>query len=139
MRRFLRHPSTMPVQLVLRKRPWLDAQRLNDVSLGGVACHCVKRFRRGTQVQMRVPLLGQQAQCNGVVAWCRKQADNYLVGIAFLDEDTLFRARMVEQLCQIEVYRREREQEMGCSLSMEVVAAEWISTHAEAYSRASLM
>lgn len=138
MRRFLRHPSTMPVQLVPRKRSCLDAQRLNDISLGGVACHCVRRFRRGTAVQMRVPLLGDQACCNGIVAWCRKQAGSYLIGVAFIDEDTLFRARMVEQLCQIEVYRREREHALGCALTMDTVATEWVAAHAAAYSHASL-
>ena len=47
-----------------------------------------------------------------------------------MDEDTLFRARMVEQVCQIEHYRRLRERELGESLSIESVAQEWIAEHA---------
>ncbi|NQD95400.1 PilZ domain-containing protein, partial [Pseudomonas sp. CrR25] len=67
-----------------------------------------------------------------------KQAEDYLVGIAFTDEDTLFRARMVEQVCQIEHYRRQREQELGEHLPIESVAQEWIAQHAADFSHASL-
>lgn len=130
MRKFLRHPSDLPVELVLRKQAFLPRQRLHNISLGGVACNSSRSFRRGTAVEMRIPLFGEQARYPGVVAWCQRQPEGYLVGIAFLDEDTLFRARMVEQVCQIEHYRRQREQELGEQLAIENVAREWISQHA---------
>ncbi len=138
MRHFLRHPSDMPVELVQRKHAFLPRQRLNNISLGGVACNSNKGFRKGTAVELRIPLLGEQARYPGVVAWCRKQAADYLVGIAFIDEDTLFRARMVEQVCQIEHYRHQRERELGEDLPVEMVAREWIALHAEEFSGASL-
>ncbi|UUY07530.1 PilZ domain-containing protein [Pseudomonas sp. J452] len=138
MRHFLRHPSDMPVELVQRKHAFLPRQRLNNISLGGVACNSNKGFRKGTAVELRIPLLGDQARYPGVVAWCRKQTEDYLVGIAFIDEDTLFRARMVEQVCQIEHYRHQRERELGEDLPVEVVAREWIALHAEEFSGASM-
>ncbi|UTW07801.1 PilZ domain-containing protein [Pseudomonas benzenivorans] len=138
MRRFLRHPSDMPVELVLRKQDFMPRQRLNNISLGGVACNSSRGFRRGTAVELRIPLLGEQARYAGVVAWCHKLEDDYLVGIAFTDEDTLFRARMVEQVCQIEHYRRQREREVGHQLQIENVAQEWIAQHAAEFSDAGL-
>lgn len=138
MRHFLRHPSDMPVELVQRRHAFLPRQRLNNISLGGVACNSSKGFRKGTAVELRIPLLGEQARYPGVVAWCRKQAEDYLVGIAFIDEDTLFRARMVEQVCQIEHYRHQRERELGEDLPVEAVAREWIALHAEEFSGASM-
>lgn len=138
MRHFLRHPSDMPVELAVRKHVRLPKQRLNNISLGGVACNSNRAFRRGTAIEMRIPMFGEQACYPGLVAWCHKQGDHFLVGIAFTDEDTLFRARMVEQVCQIEHYRQQREQELGCSLSVETAAQEWISVHAAEFSRASL-
>lgn len=138
MRRFLRHPSDMPVELVLRKQDFIPKQRLNNISLGGVACDSSRGFRRGTAIELRIPLFGEQARYPGVVAWCHKQPDDYLVGIAFIDEDTLFRARMVEQVCQIEHYRKQRELELGEHLAIESIAAEWIAHHAAEFSNASL-
>ncbi|MDO9624569.1 MAG: PilZ domain-containing protein [Pseudomonas sp.] len=138
MRHFLRHPSDMPVELVVRKHTFITRQRLNNISLGGVACNSKCGFRRGTAIELHIPLLGEQARYAGVVAWCRKQPDDYLVGIAFIDEDTLFRARMVEQVCQIEHYRRQRELELGEQLEIESIAVEWIAEHAAEFSNTSL-
>ncbi|QMV61272.1 PilZ domain-containing protein [Pseudomonas berkeleyensis] len=130
MRKFLRHPSDMPVELVLRKQACIPRQRLNNISLGGVACNSPRGFRRGTSVELRIPLLGEQARYPGVIAWCKRQAEDYLVGIAFIDEDTLFRARMVEQVCQIQHYRKQLEQESGEARAIEQCASEWIAQHA---------
>ncbi|HLA32538.1 PilZ domain-containing protein [Pseudomonas sp.] len=139
MRHFLRHPSDMPVELVVRKHAPVPKQRLNNISLGGVACNSKRAFRRGTAVELRIPIFGEHARYPGVVAWCHRQSDEgYLVGVAFVDEDTLFRARMVEQVCQIEHYRHQREHELGYALPVEVVAQEWIAQHAVEFSQASL-
>ncbi|MGA6106572.1 PilZ domain-containing protein [Pseudomonas solani] len=138
MRRFLRHPSDLPVELVLRKHSFLPRQRLHNISLGGVACNSLRSFRKGTAIELRIPLLGDEARYAGIVAWCRKQPDDYLVGICFTDEETLFRARMVEQVCQIEVYRKQRELEAGEELPIERIAQEWIARHAAEFSAASL-
>ncbi|MGE8499234.1 MAG: PilZ domain-containing protein [Pseudomonas sp.] len=137
MRRFLRHPSEMPVELVLRKQAFVPKQRLNNISLGGVACNSSRGFRRGSAVELRIPLFGDQARYPGVVAWCRKLSDEYLVGVAFVDEDTLFRARMVEQVCQIEQYRHLCELKSGEQMPIESAAQEWIAQHAPEFSHAS--
>ncbi|PZP23997.1 MULTISPECIES: PilZ domain-containing protein [Pseudomonas] len=137
MRRFLRHPSDMPIELKLRDQQRLPRQRLNNISLGGVACNCTERLQNGTPIELRIPLFGDDATCNGVIAWCEKEASGYLVGITFIDEDTLFKARMVQQVCQIERYRREREEQLGTQLGIEDVAQEWMSAHAEEFSRDS--
>lgn len=138
MRRFLRHPSDMPVELIPRKQVCVPKQRMHDISLGGVACNSSRSFRRGTAVEMRIPLLGDQARYPGIVAWCHKLPDDYLVGISFIDEDTLFRARMVEQVCQIEHCRHQRELELGAPVAIEAVAREWIAEHAAEFSNASI-
>ena len=139
MHTYLRHPSDMPVELRLRRLPPISRQQLCNISLGGLACNSSRRFRRGSAVELRIPALGEQARYRGVVAWCRRQADAFLVGIAFLDEDTLFRARMVEQICQIEHYRREQEQLRGQPLDSESMAHEWITRHAAEFARASFI
>lgn len=137
MRKFLRHPSDMPVELVLRKQPNVPRQRLHNISLGGVACNSSRGFRRGSSVEMHIPLLGEQARYPGIVAWCRRQAEGYLVGIAFTDEDTLFRARMVEQVCQIQHYRHLLEKNSGAPVAIEHCAREWIAQHAAEFPQLS--
>ncbi|QRY77020.1 PilZ domain-containing protein [Pseudomonas sp. PDNC002] len=130
MRQFLRHPCDLPVELVIRKQTFLPRQRLHNISLGGVACNSPRGFRRGTSIELRIPLLGDAARYAGIVAWSRKQNSDYRVGIAFIDEDTLFRARMIEQVCQIEHYRRQRALVEGDELPIGDLALEWIAQNA---------
>ncbi|WP_375738154.1 PilZ domain-containing protein [Pseudomonas boanensis] len=130
MRQFLRHPTDMPVELVRSKNGSQPLQRLHDISFGGVACNSTRAFRRGTAIELQIPLLGDHAHLTGIVAWCRKQLEDYLIGISFISEESFFRARMVEQVCHIEHYRKQREAEVGHPLPVEAVAREWVDAHA---------
>ncbi|AOE84910.1 pilus assembly protein PilZ [Pseudomonas sp. TCU-HL1] len=120
----------MPVELVPRKGQYMPLQRLHDISLGGVACNSARAFRRGTTLELRIPCLSDQARFSGTVAWCHKYVEDYMIGIAFTDEENMFRARMVEQICLIEQYRKQREETEGHPLAPEAVAQEWIALHA---------
>ena len=47
-----------------------------------------------------------------------------------MNEDELFRLRMIEQICHIEHYRNEMLKQQGRELSIEEAAQEWISRYA---------
>lgn len=125
MRRFLRHSSNLPVELRLRRHsPCLD-QRLDNISLGGAACHSSHPLPQGTPVTLHIPLLGEQAAYPGEVAWCTKQSDDYLLGLAFSEHAPEQRALMVEDICNLERYRQHREQLAGQVQPLELIAEEW--------------
>jgi hypothetical protein len=50
--------------------------------------------------------------------------------VTFLDADDAFLARMVEQVCHIEDYRKSVQRLEGRALSPEAAALEWIAHHA---------
>ncbi|MCO7612309.1 PilZ domain-containing protein [Pseudomonas chlororaphis] len=133
MGRFLPHPDDVPVELTLRKYACISRQRLHTISLGGMACNYHRAWRYGTALEVHMPSLGENARYNGYVAWCLKRKRGYLVGIAFVDEQTLFSARMGEQVCQIARYCRLREplSEQRC---IEALALDWVERHAKDYS-----
>lgn len=135
MNRFLPHPSDVPVELTVLKYHRLYRQRLHTISLGGVACNHPRAFRRGTPIEMYIPSLGEAARYPGYVAWCRKQEVGYLIGIAFTDEQTLFGARMGEQVCQIKHFCEQHNEDAE---SIDALAREWVSQHAVEFSQASL-
>ncbi|QZI72445.1 PilZ domain-containing protein [Pseudomonas protegens] len=133
MGRFLPHPDDVPVELTLRKYACISRQRLHTISLGGMAFNYHRAWRHGTALEVYMPTLGENARYNGYVAWCLKRKRGYLVGIAFVDEQTLFGARMGEQVCQIARYCRlhEPQSEQQC---IEALALNWVEQHAEDYS-----
>ncbi|CAK9888472.1 MULTISPECIES: PilZ domain-containing protein [Pseudomonas] len=138
MRGFLLHPDDVPVELTLRQSPKLFRQRLHTISLGGIACNHPRAYRRGMAVEMIIPSLGAEARYPGYVAWCQKHQDGYRVGIAFIDEQALFGARMSEQVCQIQHFCQAQAQSENADADLEALAQQWVSLHAGEFSEASL-
>ena len=139
MGRFLPHPDDIPVEITLRNQPSLPRQKLHSISLGGVSCNSDRGWRRGTAVDLYMPTLGENAHYPGYIAWCEKHLQGYRVGIALIDEQTLFGARMGEQVCQIERYCRLHEEAEPTPAQLEAMAREWVSRHAVEFSHASFV
>ena len=138
MGRFLPHPDDVPVEITPRKQPALSRQKLHSISLGGVACNTDRGWRRGAAVDMHMPSLGETAHYPGYIAWCKKHSEGYRVGVAFTDDQTLFGARMGEQVCQIEHYYRLQHQQKLLPGNKEALALEWVNLHAVEFSQATL-
>lgn len=81
-----------------------------------------------------MPTLSENVCYLGYVAWCLRRKHGYLVGIAFIDEQTLFKARMGEQVCQIERYYRQQER-LREQQGIQALALEWVDQHATEYSQ----
>lgn len=135
MREFLRHPSDIPVDVKILREDELRLAQLKDVGSGGVCCRVARPIREGCQVEFAVPSLCSGFTGRGVVVWCQAAAENFQVGIQFLNRRDRFQARLVEQLSQIEHFRREMEISEGRFMDGEQAAKEWIARHAEEFDR----
>ncbi len=133
MRQFIRHPADIAV--VIESGPPAPAGRLRDLGLGGLSLHSETPREPGSLVQVRLPGIAPNLRLPGRVAWCRRQADGFDIGVAFLGRQTAFRARMVEQIAHIEQYRLDVLVKEGRALSRREAAEEWIARHAAAFPR----
>ncbi|MBL1142141.1 MAG: PilZ domain-containing protein [Proteobacteria bacterium] len=133
MREFIRHPSSIPVQLVQQGgdiNPGTNT--LNNVSFGGVSCLCSEPVDKGSSVKMTIACIDPSFEISGVAVWCKPNHNLYEVGVEFIvSKDKLFLLRMIEQICHIEHYRNEVLHEEGRQLDSEEAAKEWIEKHAE--------
>ncbi|GAB4348462.1 MAG: hypothetical protein Kow006_09180 [Gammaproteobacteria bacterium] len=87
----------------------------------------------GTELHLTIELQEPPFEADGVVAWCRAVHGHYEVGVQFRDAGTDFAVRMVEQACQIELYKERVLREEGRLLSGEEAAREWIGRYAERF------
>ena len=69
----------------------------------------------------------------GRVTRVDREAGRCVVAVGFLDRADAYRARMVEQICHIEQYRRDVWQREGRRLTAEEAAREWIERYAAAF------
>ena len=133
MREYIRHPSSIPLEVKIADRAERQGEYLNNVSLGGLSFHSASQLEAGARVTIRIPLLRDFIQVNGQVVWCNKLDNAYEVGVAFQDKEEAFRTRMVEQICHIEQYRNEVWQREHRQLTSEQAAVEWIKKYANTF------
>ena len=129
MRKFVRHPSSIPIELAIERASVQQIPELRNISNGGFACAVDEPIAVGSEIQLRIPLIWPEYRGCGVVVWCRPSPPCYEVGIEFGSQDA-FKTKMVEQLCQIEHYRQQVLNDEGRELNSEQAAGEWISLYA---------
>jgi hypothetical protein len=135
MRKYVRHPSTIPIELAIARTPCNGSQQLANIATGGFACSVTEPLPVGTAVQLRIPMIWPEYRGCGVVVWCRGEAPDWEIGIEFHAQD-LFKAKMVEQLSQIEHYRNQLWVEEGRIVDGEQAAQEWITRYAKDFADA---
>ncbi len=132
-RKFYRHPTEIPVEIwEASPQSKHHYQPLNNVSVGGLAFICTHQWPISTLIQLRLPSIKPAFEALVKVVWSRKRLNYFEIGVMFISEEDAFRGRMVEQVCQIEIYRQKKQAE-GESLSAEEAAMEWIDLYAERF------
>lgn len=128
MRTYIRHPTSIPIQ-VCAGGDEESRVRVRNLSSGGLCFITDQPVKVGTIVEFDIPVTKPDYHGRGVIVWRREQAaKKYEVGVRFTSDDEYFRTRMVEQVCQIEDYRQ-RLALKGRQLSSEEAAIEWISRY----------
>lgn len=131
MRQFIRHPVDIPVEIRCGDHGAASSTRTHDIGLGGVALRTPTPLPVGASVALRIAQVQPPFEAQARVAWCRTHEDaGYEMGVAFLDERDAFTARMVEQVCYIDDYRKSVRRLEGREIDAEQAAAEWIARHA---------
>jgi hypothetical protein len=132
-RRYIRHPSEIPIEVEAAADMAGDAAALRNVSVGGICFHSATSFTPGDIIGIRIALIRPVFTARGRVVWSRAAGDGYDVGIEFIATEDAFRARMVEQVCHIEQYRRDMREREGRDLDSGTAALEWIEKYAKTF------
>ncbi|MCL4801280.1 MAG: PilZ domain-containing protein [Burkholderiales bacterium] len=133
MRQFIRHPAEIPIEVRREDQPSQASPRTRNVSLGGLAFRSPQRLEPGTVVEIEIPFVLPGFRTAARVVWCNPCGEAFELGVEFLDAEDAFRARMVEQVCHIEEYRRAVARDEGRELSTEEAAGEWIARYASQF------
>lgn len=130
MRQFIRHPTEVTIEVSAEGGSDRAPGHSRNVGIGGIAFHSDRALAAGMIIAVRIPLVRPPFETSARVVWCRQTEHGWDLGVEFLDPDDAFRARMVEQICHIENYRKGIERSEGRSLTAEQAAMEWIGKYA---------
>jgi hypothetical protein len=132
MRQFLRHPTDIPIAYRLGRGLAGQSRPLRNVGHGGLCFVSTLAIAPGAEIQIEIEVAEPTFRAEGLVVWCRPSPGDgdYEVGVRFDGVETEYAVRMVEQVCQIEHYRREVERCEGRTLGSQEAAMEWIERYA---------
>lgn len=135
-RDYIRHPCRIPIRLQPasasgKARKSAHGQSVN-MSCGGVCCLAERPFDKGDCLTLEIDATDPPFRTVARVIWCRQMsAGQYELGVSFFTDQDAYAARMVEQICHIEDYRRSVREREGRELGFDQAAAEWISGFAK--------
>ena len=133
MRHFIRHPADIPIEVSAGNQLVHATRHIHNVSLGGLAFESDGELEPGIIVEVRIPFVRPMFETKARVVWCSAREGGFELGVAFLDPEDAFRARMVEQVCHIENYKKVVYQAEGRLLTAEEAAMEWIGKYASQF------
>ncbi|MGD9200087.1 MAG: PilZ domain-containing protein [Chitinispirillia bacterium] len=133
MRKFIRHPSDVPIIYDIGDIIKHEKECLNNISKGGISFRSKDYIEPASKINIKIPLVKNNITISGMVVWCRKKKRYYDIGVKFIDKESEFRMRMVEQVCYIEHYKKEIFKKEKRELSGEEAAKEWISKYAHQF------
>ncbi len=134
MRQFIRHPLDIPIEVRHEPENDYEMQTTQNVSYGGLSFYSDKPIELGSFISLRITYLEPAFEATEAqVVWCQKSGDKYIIGVEFPDPKDAFRVRIIEQICQIEHYKKEIELNEGRTLTTEEAAQEWINRYAASF------
>lgn len=128
MRNFIRHPASIPIELDACSAGIRTCT--SNVSVGGLAFDSALPVGQGEVVALKIPAVSPAFEAVARVMWCKPKIGGFELGVAFLDQDDAFRARMVEQVCHIEEYKQAMLRIEHRDLTSQQAAREWIEKYA---------
>ncbi|WP_165857426.1 PilZ domain-containing protein [Marinobacter sp. JSM 1782161] len=133
-RAYIRHPADIPLDV----EPTRDCGctgAVRNLSRGGLAFSSPQPYLPGDSIDLIIRCCPDPLNVRGEVVWCEGHDSQYVVGVAFFSAGDAYQVRMVEQICQIEQYRRDVRHREKRELTLEEAAREWIERYAGSFAQ----
>lgn len=131
-RTFLRHPIEIPVEI--KKTNKTDIMVTKDISCKGLCYSTNEKLNENDVIEIDINFDKLKFKGSAKVAWCKKQKENYLIGVEFLENTSSFEVKMMQQICQIFKYWK-KSNEQGCTFNLEEAAKTWICKNAKKFNQ----
>lgn len=136
IRKHVRHVTGIPIEITVdcRQTHYAAGDDVTNVSVGGICFIAGGELEMQKPIQVRFPVLDRETIIDGKVVWCHRTDRGFEIGLEFDDPVEVESLRMIDQVCQIENFRKEVELIDGRKLSGEQAAREWSRRYAGEFS-----
>lgn len=138
-RRFIRHPLSYPVRARLCggcPEPDHIETVSENISEGGLQFRSLRPLPVGAEVEIDLEVEKRSFELDGRVVRCRRHnKGGFLVAVAFHSTHELLKARMMEQVVRIELFKQRLERRYRRTCDFSWVAGEWIRRYSASFAR----
>jgi hypothetical protein len=139
-RKFIRHPLSYPLKTTAHhtsaglKEVMGESQ---NIGAGGLLFFSESYFDPGSEVKIELCVEGRKFQIDGTVVRCsqKNSGERFSVAVAFHEPSELLKARMMEQVVRIELFKDRLERKYSVELDFAAVAKEWIRRYSKLFAR----
>ena len=135
MRKYIRHPADIPIEIYPEESSDLVMENMMNVSLGGLSFHSKVPHDLGCHLKITISAIDPPYQALAKVCWCDEQEGGFEIGVELLNKNDVYKTRMVEQVCHIAHYKRQVLLKEGRNLTGAEAASEWIVKFAHEFPR----
>ncbi len=134
-RRYLRHPIGVPLRIRRIGASEEVIVSTRDLSQGGLLFFCAHALHSGDELEISFPVKDRCVRLKGKVAYSAKDSENGLfrTGLEFLDADEAFKAKLAEELLEIERYRLNLTRALKRQVSEEEASEKWVKERARKF------
>lgn len=129
---FIHHPVDFPLSWRRIKKSKHLAEDVRPGNLG-LVFNSEKYIKPGTLLELSITLRGETQHFIGQVILVRNMEELFEIGVWFHTRDDAARVRIVEQICHIESYLKQKRHREGPFISKERVTQEWITRFASRF------
>lgn len=130
-RRSLRHQAEIPIEISTPdgNRP-KQVGATHDISNGGLSFFSESPYTLNQKIKLAIQITRPYFEEIARVIWCQPVGSGHEIGVQFINNDAIYRIKMLEQVRHIEQYRTEMKKQHGKEMSPQEAALEWIKKHA---------
>lgn len=131
---YIRHPRELPLLFRPIPRDIARARLVREEgTFGGLRFESLRNVRPGEVLEITSGVYEETQTFCGVVHWVRPLGRRFEVAVRFTNRDDAYAARMAEQVCYIEAFRRRLSRRTRRTVGVEEAAERWIARHAAAF------
>jgi Tfp pilus assembly protein PilZ len=134
---FVAHPQDIPLQIKEVDDRALPETSIKREGFGGISIETSRSYKIGQYVEVKLSEIDPNFCVTGRIVLCDDIQDQYKISIEFPKNEDCYCVRMIEQLSQIEHYRRQAKNQ-GRRLNYNEAADEWIKQFAASFPAFSL-
>lgn len=134
-RQFVRHPIEIPLSYKVLQKDKLNLTQTTNLSDFGISFLSDEPLVEGQLIEISIFSPRNHLQAKSIVKWQKYSTveGKYRVGVMFISRQEGFRARMIEQICHIDVYRKRKMQEEQRDIPYNEAAFEWITMNGKKF------